>query len=60
MAEETQEQTQDKPKRGKKINKMSLSEVEKALEKAKNSQGGLSSKYVHALLRRKENLRSNR
>lgn len=60
MAEETQEQTQEKPKRGKKINKMPLSEVEKALEKAKNSQGGLDSKYAHALLRRKENLRSSR
>jgi hypothetical protein len=54
MAEEKQEQTQDKPKRGKKINKMSISEVEKALETAKNTQGGLSSAYARALLRRKE------
>lgn len=54
MAEEKQEQTQDKPKRGKKINKMSISEVEKALETAKNTQGGLSSRYAQALLRRKE------
>lgn len=60
MAEETQEQTQDKPKRGKKINKMSLSEVEKALEMAKNSQGGLDSRYARALVRRKEILGSSR
>ncbi len=58
MAEEKQEQSQDKPKRGKKINKMSVSEVEKALETAKNSQGGLSSRYARALLRRKDILRS--
>ncbi|MFZ2055325.1 MAG: hypothetical protein WAU81_14150 [Candidatus Aminicenantales bacterium] len=57
MAEEKQEQTQDKPKRGKKINKMSISEVEKALETAKNTQGGLSSRYARALVRRKEILR---
>jgi hypothetical protein len=56
MAEEKPEQTQtqDKPKRGKKINKMSLSEVEKALETAKSTQGGLNSAYARALLRRKE------
>ena len=57
MAEEKQEQAQDKPKRGKKINKMTLSEVEKALETAKNSQGGLSSRHARALLRRQEILR---
>jgi putative cell wall-binding protein len=60
MAEEKQEQTQDKPKRGKKINKMSTSEVEKALENAKNTQGGTSSRYAQALLRRAENLRSGK
>jgi hypothetical protein len=60
MAEEKQEQTQDKPKRGKKINKMSITEVEKALEAAKSTQGGLSSRYVKALLRRMEILRPGR
>ncbi|HUU38162.1 MAG TPA: hypothetical protein VMW46_08160 [Candidatus Desulfaltia sp.] len=54
MAEEKQEQAKDKPKRGKKINKMSISEVEKALETAKNTQGGLISRYAQALVRRKE------
>ena len=54
MAEEKQEQAQDKPKRGKKVNKMTLAEVEKALEAAKSSQGGLSSRYAQALLRRKD------
>ncbi len=57
MAEEKQEQTQDKPKRGKKINKMSLAEVEEALEAAKSTQGGLDSRYAQALFRRKEVLR---
>ncbi len=57
MAEEKQEQSQDKPKRGKKINKMSFTEVEKALATAKDSQGGLSSRYAKALLRRLEILR---
>ena len=54
MAEEKQEQAQDKPKRGKKVNKMTLAEVEKALEAATSSQGGLSSRYAQALLRRKD------
>ncbi len=57
MAEEKQEQAQDKPKRGKKVNKMSLAQVEEALEAAKSSQGGLNSRYAQALLRRREVLR---
>ena len=57
MAEEKQEQAQDKPKRGKKINKLTLAEVEEALETAKSTQGGLNSRYAQALLRRKEVLR---
>jgi hypothetical protein len=58
MAEEEKEvQSQDNPKRGKKVNKMTLSEVEKALETAQSTQGGLNSRYAQALLRRKEVLR---
>jgi hypothetical protein len=58
MAEEKQEQAQDKPKRGKKINKMSIAEVEKALEATKSSQGGQASRYARELARRRETLRA--
>jgi len=58
MAEEKQEQTQEKPKRGKKINKMSAAEVDKALEGVKSSQGGQASRYARELLRRKDILRA--
>lgn len=58
MAEEKKEQAQDKPKRGKKINKMSSAEIEKALEELKSSQGGLSSRYARELIRRRETLKA--
>lgn len=58
MAEEKQEQAQDKPKRGKKINKMSMAEIEKALEGLKSSQGGQVSRYARELARRRETLRA--
>lgn len=58
MAEEKKEPTEDKPRRGKKINKMSLAEIEKALEAVQTSQGGLISRHARALLRRKEFLQS--
>jgi hypothetical protein len=60
MAEEKQEQAQDKPKRGKKINKMSIAEIEKALEATKNSQGGQASRYARELSRRRETLRAGK
>jgi hypothetical protein len=60
MAEEKSEQPQDKPKRGKKINKMSVIEVEKALEVAKSSQGGQASRYARELLRRREILKASK
>jgi len=58
MAEEKQEQAQDKPKRGKKINKMTIGEIEKALEGLKSSQGGQTSRYASELARRRETLRA--
>lgn len=58
MAEEKPEQAQEKAARGKKINKMSLAEVEKQLEKIKSSQGGLTSRYAKQLRRRKDSLLS--
>jgi len=60
MAEEKPEQAQDKPKRGKKINKMTTAEVEKALEAAKSSQGGQASRYVRDLLRRRDILKAGK
>jgi hypothetical protein len=60
MAEEKPEQAREAPKRGKKINKMSLAEIEKALEAAVGSQGGQSSRYAHELLRRRDVLRSGK
>jgi len=60
MAEEKQEQAQEKPKRGKKINKMSVAEIEKALEGIKSSQGGQASRYARELARRRDTLRSGK
>jgi hypothetical protein len=60
MAEEKQEQPQEKPKRGKKINKMSIAEIEKALEETKSSQGGQASRYARELVRRRDFLRGGK
>jgi hypothetical protein len=60
MAEEKPEQPQEKRKRGKKINKMTISELEKKLEEVKSSQGGLASRYARELSRRKEILRAGK
>ncbi len=58
MAEEKVEQNQEKAKKGKKTNKMTLAEVEKKLEEIKSAQGGLSSRYAKELIRRQGLLRS--
>lgn len=60
MAEEKPEHAQDKPRRGRKINKMTVAEIEKALEAAKSSQGGQASRYFRELLRRREVLRTGK
>jgi hypothetical protein len=60
MAEEKAEQAQEKAKKGKKTNKLTLAEVEKKLEEVKSAQGGFSSRYAKELLRRKDILRSQR
>ena len=44
------------PKKNKKINKMTLQEVDKKLEEIKEKMGSLSSKYALELLRRKTQL----
>lgn len=58
MAEEKPGQAPERAKRGKKINKMTLAEVEKKLEEIRTSQGGTSSHYAKGLIRRKDILRS--
>jgi hypothetical protein len=60
MAEEKEEQAQEKPKRGKKINKMTLAEVENKLAEVKNVQGGSASRYAQELAQRKANLLSGK
>lgn len=42
----------------KKINKMTLAEVEAKLEEVKSAMGGLNSKYAQQLILRKEHLKS--
>ena len=46
---------QAKPK-NKKINRMSNEELEKAIEKTKQNQGTLNSRYGRELLKRKESI----
>ncbi len=58
MAEEKVEQSKEKAARNKKINRLTLVEIEKKLEEIKGSQGGYSSRYARELLRRKEILKS--
>ncbi|HOV12789.1 MAG TPA: hypothetical protein PK771_00730 [Spirochaetota bacterium] len=53
MSDEKQGQKQDK---NKKINKMSVAELEKAIEKTKEHQGDLQSRYGLELIKRKEYL----
>jgi hypothetical protein len=60
MAEEKTAQAQEKAKGGKKINKMSLAEIEKKLAEVKSAQGGLSSRYARELQRRQNFLRAGR
>jgi hypothetical protein len=58
MAEEKAEQGQPKAKRGKKINKMRLAEIEEQLAEVKSAQGGLASRYAKELSRRQKYLSS--
>jgi hypothetical protein len=49
---------QAKAKKNKKINKMSLQEIEQGIEKTGKIQGGLNSRYASELLKRKNYLTS--
>ncbi len=60
MAEEKTEQAQEKAKSRKKINKLTLAEVEKKLEEVESVQGGYSSRYAQTLLRRRDILRTDK
>lgn len=44
----------EKKKKNKKVNEMTLEEIEKKLQDVQQTQGGLSSLYARHLLRRKE------
>jgi len=46
------------PAKSRKINKMTLAEVEAKLEEVKSTMGGLNSKYGQQLIQRKEYLKS--
>ncbi|MGQ9671589.1 MAG: hypothetical protein ACUVV5_00475 [Candidatus Aminicenantales bacterium] len=58
MVAEKVGESREKSDRNKKINKMTLEEIEKKLEEIKTSMGGHSSRYARELLRRREILRS--
>ena len=60
MAEEKTEQAQEKAQSRKKINKLTLAEIEKKLEEVKSVQGGYSSRYAQILLRRRDVLRAHK
>ena len=50
--------TKQKEEKNKKINKMTAVELDKAIEKTKENQKSLDSKYGQELLKRKEYLQS--
>lgn len=50
--------TQEKKPKNKKINKMSLSEIEKAIEETKKSMNGLNSRYAKELIKQRDYLLS--
>ena len=52
------EKGQESKKRGKKINKMTLPEINKKLEEIKGSMGGHASRYARQLTHRKNALSS--
>lgn len=55
MAEVNVGQTaSEKKKKNKKVNKMTLEEIDKKLQEVQQAQGGLTSLYARHLLRRKE------
>jgi hypothetical protein len=60
MAEEKTEQAQEKAQSRKKINKLTLAEIEKKLEEVKSAQGGYSSRYAQILLKRRDILRARK
>jgi len=56
MADEKADKGQESKKRGKKINKMTLSEINTKLEEIKGSMGGHTSRYARQLVLRKSAL----
>ena len=50
---------EEKEKKNKKVNKMTLSEVDAALKRTEETMGGLTSRYAHALQARKTELQAS-
>lgn len=50
--------SEEPEKKNKKVNKMTLAEVESALKKTEENMGGLTSRYAQALQARKSELQS--
>ncbi len=57
MSEETKTEETPVESKNKKINKMTLSEIDLSLAKTEKNMHGLTSKYARALLSRKEFLK---
>jgi len=58
MTDEKSGESRAKANRNKKINQMTLEEIERKLEEIKTTMGGHSSRYARELLRRREVLLS--
>lgn len=56
MAEQMPEQKEDSTPKRKKLNSLDLAEIEAALAKCQEKQGGIVSKYARQLLARKKSL----
>ena len=58
--EKTEEKTSPEPLKKKKVNQMTLVEIDAQLKMVQENMGGIQSKYAQQLLRRKEYLVSNK
>lgn len=56
MAEEKTEHAHSETKKGKKVNKMTLDEIEKKLGEIQETMGGHTSRYARHLIQRKTSL----
>lgn len=54
VAKESESADSKKAKKNKKINVMTLKEIQDAIDKTNKNQGGLFSKYAHELIKRRD------